>query len=129
MGKRCVDIIEPRLERKDIINFLDLIDSQYSPNYKPQIGRMKPYWKLLKKENMDETEYKSFLYIYSHLKDILSERERFILDSIYGVSGEFLNDTQVAKILNISNSRVGQIRRKAERKLGKKLLELYDEVI
>ncbi|WP_198023304.1 sigma factor-like helix-turn-helix DNA-binding protein [Virgibacillus sp. SK37] len=78
---------------------------------------------------MDETEYKSFLYIYSHLKDILSERERFILDSIYGVSGEFLNDTQVAKILNISNSRVGQIRRKAERKLGKKLLELYDEVI
>lgn len=39
MGRWCVDIIEPRLERKDIIIFLDLVDSQYSLNYKPQLGR------------------------------------------------------------------------------------------
>lgn len=40
-----------------------------------------------------------------------------------------LTDKEVAKILNISNARVGQISRKAERKLGKKLLELYGEII
>lgn len=129
MGRWCVDIIEPRLERKDIIIFLDLVDSQYSLNYKPQLGRRKPYRKLLKKEFQNKTEYKSFLYVYNSLKDFLSERESFILDSVYGVSGELLTDKEVAKILNISNARVGQIRRKAERKLGKKLLELYGEII
>lgn len=129
MGRWCVDIIEPRLERKDIIIFLDLVDSQYSLNYKPQLGRRKPYRKLLKKEFQNKTEYKSFLYVYNSLKDFLCERESFILDSVYGVSGELLTDKEVAKILNISNARVGQIRRKAERKLGKKLLELYGEII
>lgn len=118
-----------RLERKDIIIFLDLVDSQYSLNYKPQLGRRKPYRKLLKKEFQNKTEYKSFLYVYNSLKDFLCERESFILDSVYGVSGELLTDKEVAKILNISNARVGQIRRKAERKLGKKLLELYGEII
>ena len=99
------------LEYDDIIHFLDLIDSMYSPNFTPEIGRRRPYWKLFKEENRNS----------SYVKEDLNEREIFVLDYFYGVSGKFLLGSDVAKMLNISSSRVTQIRRYAERKMGRKL--------
>lgn len=109
------------LEYDDIIHFLDLIDSMYSPNFTPEIGRRRPYWKLFKEENRNSTEYKRFIKVYSYVKEDLNEREIFVLDYFYGVSGKFLLGSDVAKMLNISSSRVTQIRRYAERKMGRKL--------
>lgn len=116
------------IERDDIIHYLDLVDSIFSPNFIPKIGRRKPYWKLFKKGNQNTTDYKRFLDVYNSAKEILNEREIFVLDSIYGVSGEFFTDVAVSKVLNISSSRVSQIRRKAESKIGRRLYKLYIEM-
>lgn len=111
--------------KEEIIYFLDMIDSSHSPNCVPQIGRRRPYWKLLKNRKNNVDEYERFLKVYLFTKDILSEKEQFILDKVYGVDDEIHTETQVAKIMKLSKSRIGYLKRMAELAIERNLNNIY----
>lgn len=105
---------------KDAVFFLDMIQSPWSPNHKPGFFIQKPYFKLSKE--MESIDYKCFLFVYKQLRNILSEREQFILNEIYGVDKERSKFKTVGRALNITQERVRQLCNYAERKLGSELL-------
>ncbi|TWE08768.1 sigma-70-like protein [Neobacillus bataviensis] len=112
--------VKSELTRNDVIFFMDMIDSVWSPNFKPQIFKQKPYYKILNQKNSDD--YKRFLGVYKAIRHVLTERELTVLDEIYGVDKEGSQLKTIAAILNISPERVRQISKEAENKLAKKLL-------
>jgi DNA-directed RNA polymerase specialized sigma subunit len=107
------------ITRDEAIYFLDMIDSYKSPNFKPMIGRRKPYYIFLK--DRESKEYIRFIEIYKLLKNILSEREYLILDLIYGLNQECAPLHIIGEEFNIVTERVRQIRNKAERRLANEL--------
>lgn len=107
---------EVTFTKEDSIFFMDMVGSCLSPNYVPQLPHKKPYNKILKDRN--STEYKRFIHIYKAIRHILSERERIILDEVYGVNGVKSSLRVAGEKINISPERVRQIRNKAENKLA-----------
>ena len=60
--------------------------------------------------------------LYRYVDEVLSERERIIINLRYGLGGKIpLTQREVAKKLNISRSYVSRIEKKALKKLKKEL--------
>ena len=39
---------EKEMTKEDVLFYLDMIDSSHGPSFKPKIGKLKPYYPLLK---------------------------------------------------------------------------------
>jgi len=100
---------------EDAIFYMDMVGSVSSPNFKPKVNRIKPYYEIL--DNRESKKFQRFVKIYSNQKHILSERERNILDDIYGIFGDRKLMKEVASIHNITPERVRQIIYKSEGKI------------
>lgn len=109
------------LTKEDSIFFMEMIDSSKSPNFEPKMHQVKPYYKIVNEKDSDD--FKRFIKVYNAKRNVLTEREQFILDEIFGVNKNCSKLKPVAEILNISSSRVRQIRNKAERKITSDLFK------
>ncbi|WP_129077965.1 hypothetical protein [Anaerobacillus alkaliphilus] len=104
----------------DAIFFWDMIGSEYSPNYKPNLYGRPPYAKILK--DVESHERKRFLSIYNDLKYLLTEKEISILDQLYGVCDEKCSSLkELGEWLGVGPGRVRQIRNKAGYKLSREV--------
>jgi len=110
------------IAREDAIFFWDMLNSPRSPNCKPQLGRTKQYYKILKDTNSNQ--YKRFIGVYKEVRYLLSERELYILDEVYGFNEnkECRTLKSIGESLNITMQRVRQIRVEAEYKFSRKML-------
>ena len=106
---------EKEITKEDVLFYLDMIDSSYGPSFKPKIGKLKPYYPLLR--DRDSVEYKRFIRVYLHYRDCLKEREKTILDFQYGLKGEIRSLKEMGDYFGLSSSRASQIRNKAERRI------------
>lgn len=120
------ETIEEKVTREDAIYYLDMTASMYSPNHVPKIGKIRPYYKLFKDIENRKDEYNRFIKVYLHVREILMERERNILDLHFGLSGELLSLSKIAKQYNLSNSRIGFLRSQGEFKIGRFLRKKYN---
>ncbi|MBM6617285.1 hypothetical protein [Bacillus suaedaesalsae] len=124
-------MLDNKIQKDDIVHFLDLVNSSYSPNFKlghSKIGKPKPYYKILKEEYVDSLEYQSFIKVYLFSRHVLNEQELYVLNHTYGVSGEFYKGTQIAKMLNLSNTRIRAVRVKGEQKISTFLRKQLNKV-
>lgn len=108
----------------DVIFFMDMVNSAKSPNFKPKLYRVKPYYKILDDQYSDE--FHRFIRIYNKTKHILKERERQILDDIYGVHKPRVTFKEACKPHNITPERIRQILYYAERKMVRSLLNSFN---
>lgn len=111
---------EKEMTKEDVLFYLDMIDSSHGPSFKPKIGKLKPYYPLLKER--DSEEYKRFIRVYHSFRDCLKEREKTILDFQYGLKGEIPTLTEIGGHFGFSSSRASQIRNKAERIITREIL-------
>jgi DNA-directed RNA polymerase specialized sigma subunit len=121
--------MQSNISKEDVIFFLDMVNSNRSPNFNGQFRVKKPYIALLKERN--STEYKRFVEIYQAIKHILLERERLILDRYYGIHQKTDYLKNIGKEFNIRGERVRQLIAKAENRLANELakgriLKSYD---
>ncbi|MBM4761449.1 sigma factor-like helix-turn-helix DNA-binding protein [Bacillus sp. B15-48] len=112
---------EQEISKEDVLFYLDMIGSSYGPSYKPKIGKLKPYYPLLKEQ--DSQQYKRFIRVYHHYRDCLKEREKTILDFQYGLKGEIPSLKEMGDHFGLSSSRASQIRNKAERRISTAIRE------
>lgn len=106
---------EKEVTKEDVLFFLDMIGSVHGPTFKPKIGKLKPYYPLLKKPTSEE--YKRFIRVYLHYKDCLKEQEKVMLDFQYGLKGKFFSHKEMGEHFGFSCSRAAQIRNKAEMRI------------
>lgn len=107
--------------------FMDMVDSVNTPDFKPKLYKVKPYFKILK--NKDSHEFKSFISVYMAFRHILPERKMIILNELYGINKDSSDLISIGELLNISPERVRQLRTEAEYVLVKEiLLSLKDDV-
>lgn len=99
-----------------------MINSPYAPNYKPKIGQSKAYYQILTKPSSDE--YIKFIQIYKFLRNNINERERNLLDFVYGVNCEVVPSPKIGKMMRLSSGRIYQIRNNAERQLANQVLAI-----
>ncbi|WHY75697.1 sigma factor-like helix-turn-helix DNA-binding protein [Neobacillus sp. WH10] len=119
---------ENKMTRDDAIFYLDMIGSSRSPNQKHKIGELKPYYKILGERNSDD--FRRFIRIYTEMKHLLTDKEQFILNEIYGVNKEREKLKTIGKMLNVGPERIRQIGTKAEYKIARIISEkLKDSTI
>ncbi|GGM23504.1 hypothetical protein GCM10011351_06610 [Paraliobacillus quinghaiensis] len=106
---------EKEITKEDVLFYLDMIGSIYGPSFKPKIGKLKPYYSLIKER--DSEEYKRFIYVYHNYRDCLKEREKTILDFQYGLKGKIPSLKEIGAYFGISSSRTSKIRNNAERQI------------
>ena len=106
--------------REDAVFFMDMVGSARSPNDKHEYFQRKPYYKIL--ERRDSVEFVRFSDIYRSLSPVLSERERRILNGLYGVDEERVATKKIAEQWGVTPGRIRQLRNKAEIKLVTKIL-------
>ncbi|WML56661.1 sigma factor-like helix-turn-helix DNA-binding protein [Neobacillus sp. PS2-9] len=114
---------ETLMTKDNAIFFMDMVDSVKSPNFVPVLFKPRPYIKLLQNKGED---YQRFIGLYAMMKYILSEREVFVLDSIYGINKEKATFEEIGKMLNLSRSRIAHIRNDAEVKLVRELIWYFE---
>ncbi|MBU9723137.1 MULTISPECIES: sigma factor-like helix-turn-helix DNA-binding protein [Bacillaceae] len=117
---------EKEITKEDVLFYLDMIGSRYGPSYKPKIGKLKPYYPLLKER--DSEDYKRFIRVYHNYRDCLKEREKTILDFQYGLKGEIPTLTEIGEHFGFSNSRASQIRNKSERIITREILRFLARI-
>ncbi|WP_421379622.1 sigma factor-like helix-turn-helix DNA-binding protein [Bacillus salacetis] len=88
-----------------------------------KFGLMKRYYNIL--HNKESEEYKRFINVYLKYKNVLSEREQLILDSVYGVNGTPLKLKEVGQIIKVTPERVRQLVFKSEREIATFLRQEY----
>lgn len=113
-----------KIGKEDVLFYLDMINSRYGPSYKPKFGKLKGYFKLIK--NQDSKEYKTFVGVYKYFRETINEREKTILDLQYGLDGNALTMIQIGEQLGICDSRVGQLRNKAEYRIADEIKRYLD---
>ncbi|MED3648126.1 sigma factor-like helix-turn-helix DNA-binding protein, partial [Halalkalibacterium halodurans] len=69
-----------------------------------------------------------FIQAYCHYRDNLNQQERTVLDFVYAIHGEILTLKEIGDRLDISDSRVAQIRNKAERSLSSLMMKTIHEI-
>ncbi|RCW62968.1 hypothetical protein [Saliterribacillus persicus] len=114
---------EINISKEDAIFYLEMIDSVKSPNFKPGLFRRKPYYILIK--DRESINYKRFISVYTALRYVLSDREQFILNRVYGINHEVTPTKNIASSLQITPGRVLTIRNKANVKLAREILKLF----
>ncbi|OIJ22318.1 hypothetical protein BKP45_06675 [Anaerobacillus alkalidiazotrophicus] len=108
------------MTKEDVLFYLDMIGSRYGPTYQHKFGNQKPYYQLVKEK--DSENYKTFIRVYQHYRDLLEEKPKMILDLLYGVESKVHRLNEIGKLLGISGRRVAQIRHKAEYTITKGIL-------
>jgi DNA-directed RNA polymerase sigma subunit (sigma70/sigma32) len=113
--------------RDDAIFFMDMVGSTRSPNFvPPQLGKVKPYKKIVKEK--DSIDTKRFIGLYKSIRHRLNEREVIILNEMYGVDKESPATLKtVGQLLNISPERVRQISSLTERNIVWAMLKELEE--
>jgi DNA-directed RNA polymerase specialized sigma subunit len=96
------------ITKEDVLYFIYMRNSE-------KMGSSKRYYTIL--QNKDSEEYKRFINVYVKNKYVLPERERIVLDSVYGVNGTPLKLREVADVIKVTPERVRQLVYKSERKL------------
>ncbi|MFC7322904.1 hypothetical protein [Halobacillus campisalis] len=84
-----------------------------------------PFYELLKDRNSEE--YKMFIKVYKTMQYILLDREKLVLNKIYGVDCDIKILSKIAKEINVTPERVRQIRYKANVKILRELREIKIE--
>jgi hypothetical protein len=116
-------ITKDNLTKDNAIFFMDMVGSVLSPNYVPGLYKTKPYKRMLLEKDSD---YQRFIGLFSIMNYVLSKREVFILETLYGVNKEKASILEVSKMLQISHQRVRQIRHDAELKIVRELKWYFD---
>ncbi|WP_099364492.1 hypothetical protein [Fredinandcohnia onubensis] len=107
------------ISKDDAIFYLDMVNSSKSPNFQGSMHRRKPYYDLFKEKESDE--YRRFIFVYNTMKHVISDREQYILNEIYGVEKECSKLSLIATTLDVSPERIRAIRNYAERKISTEL--------
>ncbi|MDE5416276.1 hypothetical protein [Alkalihalobacterium chitinilyticum] len=110
---------EQQITKEDALFYLEMIGMRNSHSYQRITRRRRPCYQLFKRRETEE--YKRFINVYHHFKEILTERQIGVLDLVYGVTGEVLTYSQIAKPLGITSSGVGKIRLDAEYRLKRQI--------
>jgi DNA-directed RNA polymerase sigma subunit (sigma70/sigma32) len=92
---------------------------------KIKIGDIKPYYKIL--DERGSSDCLRLIGVYLEMRMLLTEREQFVLNHLYGVNGERKTQKSIGEMLNIGHERVRQIAKKAEFKIGRALLKQIKE--
>ncbi|MFD2761298.1 sigma factor-like helix-turn-helix DNA-binding protein [Lentibacillus juripiscarius] len=108
--------IEVDFTKEDAIFFLDMTNSPISPNHKPVFFKRMPFFQLL--SDKESRDYKRFINVYDAMREILSERDRVILDCSYGYQCEPLNLRQIGEKIGVTRERTRQLRYQAQRKVS-----------
>jgi DNA-directed RNA polymerase sigma subunit (sigma70/sigma32) len=105
-----------RVTKVEALFYLDMINSPGAPNHVSGFFVPKPYYKLLK--NLEGEEYKKFLRVYLATKDVLTDREKKVLNCIYGINGTVYNLKDAAKLIGVTPERIRQNKSRGERKIA-----------
>src|SRR5699024_828838 len=109
------------ITRDNVIFYMDMVNSAKSPNFIPKLFKRKQYYKIL--DEPDSDEFHRFIKIYNKTKHILKDRERQILDDIYGVNKPRLTFKEACKPHGITQERVRQLLHKGELKIVRNLFK------
>ncbi|MCP3027748.1 sigma factor-like helix-turn-helix DNA-binding protein [Halobacillus sp. A5] len=90
----------------------------------PQKSKRSPFYNLLKDCNSEE--YMRFIKVYKTMQYVLSEREKLVLNKIYGVDSEIEVMINIAKEINVTRERVRQIRYRANVKILRELNRRFE---
>lgn len=106
---------EGTITKKDADFFIEM-----TSNFDPISGENKyfnrnNYYKILDKRESED--FQRFIRIYNAIKHILKERQRQILDELYGVYKPRMTLKKVGEIHGVRSSRIRRIRVDAERDL------------
>ncbi|MFD2759857.1 sigma factor-like helix-turn-helix DNA-binding protein [Lentibacillus juripiscarius] len=107
----------------DAIFFMDMVNSAKSPNDIRGFYKRKSYYKIL--DEKDSDEYQRFMRIYNAEKHILKERERQILDDLYGLTKPRMTLKEAGIPHNITQERVRQLRHRAEITIVRNLVKQF----
>lgn len=110
---------EETITQSDIVFFTKMTSSFDPITGENKLYNHNNYYKILDKK--DSEEFQRFIEIYNKTKHILKERQRQILDDLYGVYKPRLTQKEVSKVHQIGSSRVRKIRVDAEIKLKRYL--------
>lgn len=91
----------------------------YHEMRKSEYGKPKKYHKLFKERDSDG--YRKFILVYTSFRECLVEREKYVLDLVYGLNKEFVTLKEIGKRMGITSSRVAQLRDRAERNLSNEM--------
>lgn len=115
------------ITKDDALFFMHMVSYPKRPNRTSVFNQNNPYYKIL--DNRDSYEFLQFIKIYNYEKHILKERERQILDALYGVNEPKVTMKQAGLIHHISQERVRQIRQKAEWNIADSLMKQFKYVL
>jgi len=106
-----------QITEQNILFYNEMRNSEY--------GKSKRYYELLK--DMDSDRYKEFIFVYTSFRECLVEREKYVLDLVYGLNNEIVTLKEIGKRMGLTTSRVAQLRNKAERTLTKEMIKFLHE--
>lgn len=104
------------ITREDALYYVEMRGNE-------RIHKAKRYYKLL--NDRESFDYKRFVNVYLEHRTFLSEREKFVLDSIYGVNEIPMKLREVGTMLELTPERIRQLIYKGERKITTILLSKY----
>lgn len=116
---------EEAITKSDVDFFTEMISNFDLISGKSKFFNRNNYYKILDKRESEG--FQRFIRIYNAIKHILKERQRQILDDLYGVYKPRITLKKVGEVHSITSSRVRSIRVDAEVKLKRYIRRLSQE--
>ncbi|MBD8067797.1 sigma factor-like helix-turn-helix DNA-binding protein [Bacillus sp. PS06] len=104
------------ISREDALYYVEMLGNE-------RIHKTKRYYKLL--NDRESFDYKRIINVYLEHKNYLSEREKFVLVSIYGVKEKPMKLREVGAMLELTPERIRELIQKGERRITTILLSKY----